>query len=128
MNTGFGIAGIVSPIIFGPLIDVTCVYAEEAVRTLTAHGRRARRLEDGSPNGHRPACPSYPDCSDSRCGYGLTLGWTFGWVSYMRIATARPEAMVIAAAAQMAERSPHRSAVTPPTIAPAAYPLSRQRR
>ena len=46
----------------------------------------------------------------------------------MRAATASPEATVMAVAAQIAARSPYRSAVRPPTMAPAAYPLSRQSR
>jgi hypothetical protein len=46
----------------------------------------------------------------------------------MRSATASPEATVMAVAAQIAARSPHRSAVMPPTTAPAAYPLSRHSR
>ena len=34
-----------------------CVYADEAVRTLTAQGRRARRLEDGFPEWARAGLP-----------------------------------------------------------------------
>jgi hypothetical protein len=38
----------------------------------------------------------------------------------MRFATIIPDATVMAAATHTAARSPHKSAATPPTIAPAA--------
>jgi rhodanese-related sulfurtransferase/DNA-binding HxlR family transcriptional regulator len=35
-----------------------CVYADDAVRKLTAHGRRARRLRDGFPEWRRAGAPT----------------------------------------------------------------------
>lgn len=35
-----------------------CVFADEAVRVVLDHGRRARRLEEGSPSGAGPVCRS----------------------------------------------------------------------
>ncbi len=49
-------------------------------------------------------------------------------VSFMRNATTRPDAKVSAAISQTADSRPRASAVAPATIAPMAYPRSRQKR
>jgi len=94
------------------------------------------RLAAGDRDRHVAMVPLGTDAGGAVPGWSSVIGRTrktvemtyriladlsaIGWVSYMRTATTRPEATVMAAAAQIAARTPQRSAVMPPTTAPAA--------
>jgi hypothetical protein len=105
-------------------------------RLLTPGGWKTRKRRDGTtewlprPSYHYHPVPTTTTTPNdySPTAVEPATGWSLGCVSYIRSATATAETAVIAAAVHTAARNPHRSAATPPTTAPTAYPLSRQSR